>query len=144
MARAWQRTPAVPSSPAPRTPTPAHTRSPSPIERRRLPRIAVLSALDGYGVDLDLKVTVLEISLGGFSVESPEPFVVGSEHAFLFSAADGRETMVRCQCRHVKMSGGLGKPTYIAGFEFLPQPAENLELIADTVARLQRHRARQV
>jgi hypothetical protein len=70
--------------------------------------------------------------------------VVGSEHSFLFSTADGRETMARCQCRHVRMAGGLSTPICIAGFEFLPQPAENLELIADTFARLQRHRARQV
>jgi hypothetical protein len=112
-------------------------------DRRDSPRIAALSAIDGYGVELDAKVVVREISLGGFSIESPVPFVEGSEHTFLFSTPDGRETLAQCQCRHAHMTEVRGKTVCIAGFQFLPQPAENLKVIVETIERLQHVRQRE-
>ena len=132
------------SAPAPTAPAPAKSPSPpsrnlspAPVNRRRMPRLRVMSTLYGYGVELDLKVTIREVSLGGFSVESPIPFPIGAEQTFLVTTADGRETMVRCKCRHSHTTDSQGATVCVAGFEFLPQPAENLRIIAETIERLQ-------
>ena len=106
-------------------------------ERRRFPRARVLSALAGYDVGAEASVNIVEISLGGFSVESAVMFEVGSEHTFLFSTAEGAETMVRCVCRHargVEVSG----PRCIAGFEFLPGQESSLQIIVQVYERLRR------
>ena len=100
----------------------------------------MLSALEGYGVELDAKVTVREVSLGGFSVESPVAFSVGSEQTFLFSTPDSRETMVRCVCRHTRATGTTGTTLCVAGFEFLPNQDANLQIIVNLYDRLRRRR----
>ena len=107
------------------------TSSPKPAERRRSPRIKVMSRLRGYWVELDLTVTVREASLGGFSVVSPAPFPVGSQQSFLFSTLDGRETLAFVEFRHSAASPHVGRTAYIAGFEFQPQPKDNLALVVD-------------
>lgn len=109
--------------------------SPAPAERRRAPRVKAVSLLHGYWIELDMPVRVLDISLGGFAVESPIPFPTGSEQTFLFSTGDGRETLVRCQCRNVRTTEVDGATISVAGFEFLPQPEENLQVVAETVRR---------
>jgi hypothetical protein len=106
-------------------------------EQRRFPRVRVMSSLHGYGVELDRNVTILEVSRGGFSLESPSEFAVGVEQTFLFTTNDGDETLVRCQCRHSHAKAAMGgTQTYVAGFEFLPQPEENLRIIVETIDRL--------
>ena len=110
------------------------TRSSNHVERRRYPRVAVMSRLRGYWIELDVIVTVREISLGGFSVLSPVPFPIGSEQSFLFSTVDGRETLALVECRHCALAPGTGGQTaYLAGLQFQPQPADNLSLIVDTL-----------
>ena len=125
--------PATETEPAPRAKT--------GIERRRLPRVRVHSVLSGYGVETNAKVEVREISLGGFSVESPFEFAPGSEHTFLFATADDRETMVRCECRHSKTTEISGASTCIAGFQFHPNQEESLRIIVELYQRLRRTRS---
>lgn len=108
----------------------------SPDERRRFPRFKVTSMIHGHWVELDLPVTIRDVSLGGFSVESPIAFPVGSDQTFLFSAADGRQTQAWCRCRHARATRVNGAPMCVAGFEFLPQPEEQLRIIIDTVRLL--------
>ena len=111
--------------------------SPEGIERRRMPRVRVLSALHGYEVDIETNVIVRDVSLGGFALESPIAFKVGSEHTFLFSTVDGRETMVRCECRHARTSTtGGGAPNCVAGFQFLPGQQDSLQIIVEVYQRL--------
>jgi hypothetical protein len=121
------------------TATPAGSpkpKSPSRAERRHQPRISVMSMLGGYGVEQDVKVTIREVSAGGFSVESVEPFPVGGEQTFLFSTNDGRETLVRAVCRHANMTEIRGTRVCVAGFQFADQPAEHLAIITETIDRL--------
>ena len=94
-----------------------------------------MSRLRGYWVELDVTVTVREVSLGGFSVLSPVPFPVGSEQSFLFSTVDGRETLAFVECRHCAPAADTrGAATvYLAGLSFQPQPADNLSLIVETL-----------
>jgi hypothetical protein len=112
------------------------SQSPNPAERRRSPRVKAVSLLHGYWVELDMPVRVLDISLGGFAVESPIPFPTGSEQTFLFSTGDGRETLVRCQCRNVRTAEANGATISVAGFQFLPQPEEDLRVVIEAVRRL--------
>lgn len=126
-----------------REPTPRphpESQSPAPsnagIERRRLPRVRVLNALHGYGVEANARVTVKDVSLGGFAAESTVAFDPGSEHTFLFTTADDRETMVRCECRHARTTEISGVTTCVAGFQFLPDQEENLRIIVDVFQRL--------
>jgi hypothetical protein len=125
--------PQRPPAPAAAQPTPsAHG-----PEQRRFPRVRVVSSLYGYSVELDLSVTIRDVSLGGFAIESPIPFPVGAEQTFLITTSDSQETLVRCVCRHArKTTSAQGAAACIAGFEFLPQADDNLKLIADTVSRL--------
>jgi hypothetical protein len=127
-------------SPAEKGARPATPQRKAGIERRRLPRVRALSTLYGYAVELEAKVEVREVSVGGFSAESPVEFVAGSVYTFLFSIADGTETMVRCECRHTRASQAGGTPRYIAGFQFLPNQEDSLRIIVDLYQRL---RARQ-
>ena len=108
----------------------------APAERRNFPRVKVMSMLHGYWVELDMPVTIREVSLGGFSVESAIPFPVGFDHTFLFSAADGRETLIRACCRHARMEETGRGTICVAGFEFLPQPEEHLRIVVDAVRQL--------
>ena len=104
------------------------------VERRRFPRVAVMSRLRGYWVEFDVTVTVRDVSLGGFSVLSPVPFPIGSEQSFLFSTVDGRETLALVECRHCAPAAATGGPlVYLAGLQFQPQPEENLSLIVETL-----------
>ena len=95
-----------------------------------------MSRLRGYWVELDLAVTVREASLGGFSVVSPAPFPVGSQQSFLFSTVDGRETLAFVECRHCAAYPNLGRTAYIAGFEFQPQPKDNLALVIEVLQEI--------
>jgi len=117
-------------------PRPERT-SASPAERRRFPRVKVMSRLRGYWVDLDLNVTIRDVSVGGFSVLSPMPFSIGAEQSFLLSTIDGRETLTFATCRHCTRTADTGPAMYFAGLQFLPQPADNLTLVIETLRAIE-------
>jgi hypothetical protein len=126
------------ADPAPQKPADGAGRKPA-HEQRRHPRIRIGSSLYGYGVEGDVSVTIRDVSQGGFALESPVPFAVGAEQTFLFTSADGQETLVRCQCRHARMTtSAAGAAVCVAGFEFLPQPEENLKVVLETIRRFTR------
>ena len=109
-------------------------------ERRKNPRVELLSDLYGCVVALDLPVLVRDASRGGFRIESACPFPVGSEHSFRFQPVDGRPTTIVAVCRHIQRVDLTNQghsnhaPRYAAGFEFLPQPAENLRRVLALMA----------
>jgi len=83
---------------------------------------------------------VRDASRGGFRIESECPFPVGSEHSFRFQADGDRPTTIVAVCRHIqrvdlsKQGHSNHAPRYAAGFEFLPQPAENLRRVLALMA----------
>ena len=113
---------------------------PTVEERRKNPRVELLSDLYGCVVALDLPVLVRDASRGGFRIESVCPFPVGSEHSFRFQAMGGRPTTIVAVCRHIQRVNPSNHghsnhaPRYAAGFEFLPQPAENLRRVLTLIA----------
>ena len=114
------------------------TAAPAALERRRSPRVELLAA-SLYGtvgvVDVvDVHVLVREASHGGFSVESQLRFLVGSEHTFRFWNRAGGSATAIAVCRHTRrVAGHMGGGRYESGFEFAPQPAENLQLVFDAI-----------
>jgi hypothetical protein len=108
-------------------------------ERRKNPRVQLLSDLYGCVVALDLPVLVRDASRGGFRIESECPFPVGSEHSFRFQTG-GRPTTIVAVCRHIQRVNLSNQrrsnraPRYAAGFEFMPQPAENLRRVLTLMA----------
>ncbi len=61
----------------------------APDDRRRSTRVEVLGRIRGQVVSLDIQLRVLEISLGGMSVETPAVFNVGDTATFLLMLGDG-------------------------------------------------------
>jgi hypothetical protein len=107
----------------------------SPDERRRVPRVDVVSDLYGHFVALDLYLSIRDISPSGFSALSHLEFPVGCRHTFMFSTADGRQARTIATCRHSHaLDVGDGRPTFLAGFEFSPMSPKHLMVILDLVS----------
>jgi hypothetical protein len=93
-------------------------------DRRRAPRIEVLSQFHGHSVTLGVPVTLLDISLGGFRIETSVVFPLGAVHAFRFTMADGKAIEVRARVLHCGiLSSTRGVLRYSAGLEFVNGPA---------------------
>jgi hypothetical protein len=105
-------------------------------DRRRNPRVELVSELYGLVVALDFPVLVRNASRGGLLIESACPFPVGSEHSFRFQAHGGQPATIVAVCRHIRRVGRSDSaPRYTAGFEFLPQPSENLRRALAIIAQ---------
>jgi len=91
-------------------------------DRRRALRLEALNRLHVRLVVQDRPVIVREIGLGGFSIEAPLPFAIGSVHEFEFGI-DGtppvRLTGRTAHCR--RLPGAADVAYYIAGFAFADQ-----------------------
>lgn len=108
---------------------------PKPEDRRRNPRVELVSELYGLVVALDLPVLIRNASRGGLLIESACPFPVGSEHSFRFQTYGGKPATIVAVCRHIRRVGRSdAAPRYAAGFEFLPQPSENLRRVLALIA----------
>ena len=109
----------------------------SPDERRRYPRVEIVSETEGRSVDLDMAVSIRDVSRGGFLVESPIAFPIDCQHTFLFSPGESQQMTVLAACRHCRpVDAEDGRTAFLAGFEFVPQSFGQLTLILDMVARL--------
>jgi hypothetical protein len=87
-------------------------------ERRRAPRVEILGEIAGEFVTGDSPVTVLDLSPGGFSIETPIPLSIEDTHEFRFAVRDGISVFVLAKVVHRRPSPR--KPgTYVVGFEFL-------------------------
>ena len=93
-------------------------------DRRRAPRIEVLSHFHGHSVTLGVPVTLLDISLGGFRIETSVVFPLGAIHEFRFTLADSTVIEVRARVLHCGIhTDQRGVLRYSAGLEFVGGPA---------------------
>jgi hypothetical protein len=93
-------------------------------DRRRAPRIEVLSQFHGHSVTLGVPVTLLDISLGGFRIETSVAFPLGAVHEFRFTLADDTTIEVRARVLHCGIhTSPRGVLRYSAGLEFVNGPA---------------------
>ena len=89
-------------------------------DRRQEPRVVAGASLHAELVPTGLDCRVLDVSYGGFLIESPVPFSVGEEHEFLVTTADRHQAAVltaRAVYCHRRTASETA-PTYASGFCF--------------------------
>ncbi len=108
--------------------------------RRRYPRLEVLDQIEGELVPLDVPVTLRDLSHGGFSIVSSNPFPPGTMHHFRFTAAVDAVVLLDATAVHCRLTSASasGEFSYITGFEFVS--AEHTEdaiaVLLDTLASM--------
>ena len=93
----------------------------------------MLGQIDAHSVWKLRPLTLREVSLTGFSVETTSPFEVNTVNKFRLNL-DGlkRSVVVQARTRHCQLlSASRDLPIYVAGFEFVaPTEATLRELVA--------------
>jgi|SRR6187549_1381700 hypothetical protein len=105
-------------------------------ELRRTPRIDVRRRLRGHLVLLDKPVTMRDLSLGGFSVESDEPLPPGV-HIVRIHEGERWSVTVTAESRH-RQSSDLedGRVRHVMGFEYADQSPDTQQTIRVLYERL--------
>ena len=78
----------------------------------------ILGQVTGELLTLDTPVTVLDLSTGGFSIESSTPLSLKDTHEFRFSLRDGVSVIVLARVVHQR-AARRPTGTHIVGLEFL-------------------------
>jgi hypothetical protein len=107
------------------------------VERRQHLRVKLTARIAGRPLGVDQSFVVEEASVGGFSIKSPTPFVPDSDYRFRMSNESGQSTIVEALCRYcnpIPTEGDAGSPSYLVGFQFLPQDTKRLRLIWGAIA----------
>jgi len=88
-------------------------------ERRRTPRVQAVGQLVGEPLSFDSPVTVLDLSTGGFSIETMVPLSLGDTHEFRFSLGDRVSVIMLARIVHQRVAPRRPAGTHIVGLEFL-------------------------
>jgi hypothetical protein len=103
---------------------------------RRTPRINVRHRLTGHLVSIDRPVTVRDISLGGFSVESDDALPAGV-HIVRLQEGDRWSVTVTAASRHHQSTPSThGQVRHVMGFEYEDQTPETQHTIRVLFERL--------
>jgi hypothetical protein len=89
-------------------------------ERRQSPRIEILGRLHGHIAALDVPITVLDISLGGLSLQASVAFPPGVIHEFKLTLGDGSSSLMRgkvLRSREVRLADG--SHAFVTGVRFV-------------------------
>jgi hypothetical protein len=88
-------------------------------------------------VRLDEPVLIREVSIEGFSARTPAPFAPGAIESFHFTSADGHSTFITARAVHcTPIVEDSAAPAFLAGFAFLPQSPEALQVIVHVLGTL--------
>ena len=91
-------------------------------EGRRAPRLAVSGQIRGHLVAHDKPVTLTEIGLDGFRMETTVELTVGDVHEFRFTLRDGSVVFTRAKVAHTHLRPvGGGAFVLVAGLAFLDE-----------------------
>ena len=102
------------------------------IDRRRFPRVRIYGELaSDMVVPFKLSLNVIDVGKGGFSVESPIPFVQHGEYAFQFRSPDRRYPTLKAASVHCLETSRGSARSYIAGFRFVQDTAHDRQAIED-------------
>jgi hypothetical protein len=88
-------------------------------ERRRYPRLEILGRIKGVVRPLDVPITLLNLSLGGFLMQTPMEYRVGEIHEFQFTMGDKEPLIVRARIAHAMRATVDHEPVYLFGLEFV-------------------------
>jgi hypothetical protein len=95
-------------------------------ERREFPRIRLFGDLHGRPVPLQVTLVLQDISVGGFSVESPIDFRPGVQFWFELIGS-GSSAMLRATCLHCVRANPFYGDVFFAGFQFTRSEERDLE-----------------
>ena len=104
-------------------------------EQRREIRIDNLGMIHGYVTSLGAPMTVLEIAVGGCSIQTTYSLPEGAVHDFRFSFEDGAEIEVRAEVMHSRREYAEGALLHITGLRFVTD-ATGRDSGADLVDKL--------
>jgi hypothetical protein len=94
------------------------TPRPSGAERREFPRVPAAQHIHATVDDAAQDVTIVDLSQGGFLLESGTPFPVGAIHQFRVALRDGRwMTLLTARSMHVRPRAGASR--HLTGFAFV-------------------------
>jgi PilZ domain len=94
-------------------------------ERRQAPRIEILGQLDGVLTTVDTPVRVLDVSAGGFGVETAQALTAGDIHECRFELRSGVSVILLARVMHCRpKKGPRATMRYLAGFQFLEATPE--------------------
>lgn len=91
------------------------------LDRRQNPRVDIDGPLRAEIPALGIECNLLDVSFGGFLVETTIPFSLGDEHEFLVTTGDRRQAAV-LKARAVychRRTASETDPTFASGFGFL-------------------------
>jgi PilZ domain len=88
-------------------------------ERRRYPRIEILGRVRGSIRPLDVPITLLNLSLGGFLMQTPMQYQIGETHEFQFTMAQKDPVVVRARIAHAMRVTVDHGPLFLFGLEFV-------------------------
>ena len=106
-------------------------------ERRTTARLEVNGRIHGELETMNLPVRVREISLGGFSIETPEP-VPDERHVVRFSVPNRWSISLSVWSRHSRpFCTTDGATHYVTGFEYSdPSDPQTMRAIGSLIERL--------
>jgi hypothetical protein len=97
---------------------------PSGAERRQHPRVPAGGHVHATIPDQAQDVTILDLSRGGFLLESAAPFTVGSLYQFRVALKDGRwMTLLTARSMHARARPETG--SHLTGFAFVEPLGED-------------------
>jgi len=100
--------------------------------RRRAPRVAAGEQLQVDVVSVLVPAEVLDLSFGGFSIETRCSLRVGATHQFRFLTAAGRTVVLKGKIVHCRRKATADwSERYITGCEFLYDPSVNTDGLID-------------
>ena len=92
--------------------------------RRRAPRLEVLKQIHGELLAVDVPMTLLNISEGGFLIRLQQRLTVGDVHVFRFTPAGEQPLIRRARIVHLTPVNGLDTAVEV-GAEFVDDGREN-------------------
>lgn len=87
-------------------------------ERRRSPRLEVMGALHGQMVPMRIAIRVIEVGLGGFSIETVFPLPAGAVQEFRFTLRNGLTVHVRGRVAHCRSEPRDDAEIFVIGLEY--------------------------
>jgi hypothetical protein len=89
------------------------------LSRRETPRLEVEAVLNGRLAKGNLRLILHDLGFGGFAVESPLAFAIGSIHEFRFFTTDAIVVSLRAEAVYSR-SVGLrdGMDHFLSGFKY--------------------------
>ena len=100
--------------------------------RRRTPRVDPNDQVGIQIVSVLVPAEVIDISFGGFSIETRCSLRVGAVHQFRFTTAVGRTIEVTARIIHCRRKAGVDwSERYITGCEFVSHPGAPADPLVD-------------